>query len=480
LREAFARTGFTAPALADTIAIHNPGETMDLPLVLLRTEEPTDYNALVHLFVLAQAVTEDRARLALCPMPLEPFFDCNLLQRSAEGIRSIVKLVPYDKFYFASDFSHRDRHETLPPDFVLGVGPASVSLASLTVRRPVETVFDLGAGAGVQSILAAGHARRIIGTDTNPRALNFAAFNARLNAVDNIEWRAGSFFEPVNTERFDLVVANPPFVISPESSLLYRDGGGEGDAVSEHVARGAAQRLSEGGFASMLINWHHKNGEDWSERPRRWLEGNGCDSWLIRFTETDPLIYAANWLRQTESHDPPRYSRLLGQWTDYYRQSGIGRISGGAIILRKRSDGPNWTRHDSMQNTQAAGPCSDHILRIFAAEDFLQKIGNDEHLLDARVQPHPDLAVEQQIHLHEGGWNIRELTVSLSGGFPFRGHADVHVLKLLTHVAAQRTVREAIQNLAQEANTEASALTPTCLSVLKTLIRCGMAVPGGG
>ena len=66
--------------------------------------------------------------------------------------------------------------------------------------------------------------------------------NAGLNGVSTgstsgrIEVREGSFFEPVRGETFDLVVTNPPFVISPATGerLVYRDSGLPGDAVVEH------------------------------------------------------------------------------------------------------------------------------------------------------------------------------------------------------------------------------------------------------
>ena len=56
-----------------------------------------------------------------------------------------------------------------------------------------------------------------------------------INVVENVEWRAGSFFEPATGERFELVTSNPPYVISPESAFLFRDSGLEGDSVSRLV-----------------------------------------------------------------------------------------------------------------------------------------------------------------------------------------------------------------------------------------------------
>jgi methylase of polypeptide subunit release factors len=67
-------------------------------------------------------------------------------------------------------------------------------------------------------MLASPHAERVLATDVSPRAVNFAAFNAQLNLTPNIEHRVGSWFEPVGDERFDTLVCNPPYVISPPAS----------------------------------------------------------------------------------------------------------------------------------------------------------------------------------------------------------------------------------------------------------------------
>ena len=65
------------------------------------------------------------------------------------------------------------------------------------MRRPGEAALDLGTGCGIQALLAAKHAERVVATDVNPRALGFAAFNAALNGIETIELRDGSGFDPV-------------------------------------------------------------------------------------------------------------------------------------------------------------------------------------------------------------------------------------------------------------------------------------------
>ena len=148
-------------------------------------------------------------------------------------------MVPHDELLIVSDRSETGAEARA--DHVAGVHRPSLMLSHLTVRQHVETALDVGTGNGIQAILAARHSGRVVATDVNARALEFAAFNAALNGVENVEMREGSFFEPVEGERFGLVTCNPPYVISPESSFLFRDSGMEGDAVSRHVVEAPAR-----------------------------------------------------------------------------------------------------------------------------------------------------------------------------------------------------------------------------------------------
>ena len=70
-------------------------------------------------------------------------------------------------------------------------------LHSLTPRRPIERALDVGTGGGIQALLAAQHARHVVATDVNPRALAYTQLSAALNGLENVEPRQGSLFEPI-------------------------------------------------------------------------------------------------------------------------------------------------------------------------------------------------------------------------------------------------------------------------------------------
>ena len=205
------------------------------------------------------------------------------------------------------------------------------------MRRGGERALDLCTGNGIQAILLAAHAEHVVATDVNQRALAYTRLNAVLNGVDNVETRAGSFFEPVADEQFDLVVANPPYVVSPETAYLFRDGGMRGDGVSELVVRGIPQRLAPSAFACVLIAWA-LDPDDPTKRPRTWLEGSGCDAFLLHTSTDDPIETATLWNRDLVDR-PEAYADALDRWLDYYRELGIEHLGYACLVLRKRADG---------------------------------------------------------------------------------------------------------------------------------------------
>ena len=370
--------------------------------------------------------------MAFAPLTLERLEELGILE--VGGWRSCERrsgIVPHDEILIASD---RRLHtgETTRPDHVAGVHGPSLTLSHLTVRRPVASALDVGTGSGIQAILAARHSERVVATDVNPRALNFAAFNARLNGVENIELRCGSFFEPVEGSRFGLVSCNPPFVISPETAYLFRDSGLAGDTVSRDVVRRAPAALEEGAFAQMLVSWIVPPGEDWSSPLREWVDGSGCDAWLLHYGTDDPLTHAGNWLRHEIGHDPAAYAAALDNWIGYFERLGIEGIAAGAVILRRRA-GANWVRTDRLSGDRLR-PASDHILRVFAAGDLLAGVHRRAGPPRRALQPGPRLAARARVAFDDGQWAADRIELRLEDGLGFTATLDPATAALMAEL----------------------------------------------
>src|SRR5690606_31493338 len=156
----------------------------------------------------------------------------------------------------------------------------------------VDSVLDLGTGCGIQAMHARRFARRVVATDISERALHLARFNAELNGIEGIEFRLGSLYEPVAGERFDRIVSNPPFVITPRvpgvPEYEYRDGGREGDELVAEVVAGAAEHLVPGGTAQLLGNWEYRSDADGLDRAAAWASTAGLDVWALERDRLDP------------------------------------------------------------------------------------------------------------------------------------------------------------------------------------------------
>ncbi len=438
MRARFAEAGYTTERIEETLG---GGRISFTPAALavherrLPAEEP--FSALVRLFLLGLPLAAPELEAALGSIDPGTLERDGWLVPAGGGFRATLKLVPHGDLMLASD---RDADGPTGANWVAGLHPPSVTLAKLTVRQPVRRALDVGTGNGIQALLASRHAETVVATDLNPRALAFASLNAKLNGVSNIEFRQGSYFEPVAGERFDLVTCNPPYVISPEARYAYRDSGLPGDTVSRQVVQAVPEVLCEGGFAQILISWAHPPG-DWSTPVEGWLEGCGCDAWLLYFGSDDPVTHAAEWLRPLAHENHHAYRQALGQWLDYLAGLGIQAIAHGAVILRRRTTRANWIRKDSV-SLERLEQASDHILRGFTNEDYLQSIPDHSSLLDQRLTLAAGHRLEQTLTYHDGNTELHASVLSLDYGLAFRTGLDQHTAQLLPMLDGGRRLRD--------------------------------------
>ena len=427
-----------------------------------RLEPGEPFSVAVRLFLLGAELPAADAEAAF---DLEELLRLGWLETSGDAVRATLKLVPHGDLLLGSD---RD-DGSMDAHWVAGIHPPSVTLAKLTVRRPLARALDTGTGNGIQALLASRHAETVIATDVNPRALDFARLNAALNGVENLEFREGSYFEPVEGARFDLLTCNPPYVISPENRYAFRDSGLQGDTVSRVVVEQAPELLDEGGFAHILVSWAHPPGDWWSPL-EPWVEGRGCDAWLLYFGSDDPVTHASEWLKPVARDEPAAFAGRLDEWLEYLGGLGIEAIGHGAVILRRRSGGRNWTRRDrvSLDRLEQA---SEHILRVFRTQDYLESLDDDRALLDETFE------LVEQHHLEEMRKRAeREGTVlSLDEGLGFRTALDAHTAELVGLLDGTRPLRDVLAPLALG---EAEGFESAALPAVRRLLELGFLVRG--
>ena len=351
-----------------------------------------------------------------------------------------IRILQFDGFAIAAD---APESASMSTDHVMAVSGSSMFLSHLTIRTPVASALDVGTGTGVQALLASRHAERVVGTDPNPRALSFARFNALLNDVHNVEFREGSLFEPVGDERFDLIVSNPPFVVSPDDDYLYRDSGAPGDEISRDVVRGAAEHLAPGGTATVLIGWIENQDLSPWERPTGWAADTGCDVWVLHHSSMQALSYAVQWNAHL-GPNPDLYLETVSRWVEHYRSAGIGAIGYGGVVLRRR-EGPTWRRFDDLGGRYPE-PSGDVLRSLATLEDRLAADSEVESMLDERPAPTRH-HLAQSMRQREGVYEVERAELVQDSGLRFQMPADPLTAELLARCDGRRTLREVVDLL---------------------------------
>lgn len=400
LTREFEEAGFTA----DSIAAHlGPDATEALyrgePGTVLEACDDSRLSGLIRFFLVRQPMTAEELAEFLPARLVLSLIDAHVAARTPSGdIAVALDVRPHliagrDRFIF-SDLDASITDHVPGPDHVLGVGAASLSLLSATPLTPVGTVLDLGTGSGVQAVAQAGCAERVVATDVHPRALALAEATFAGAGIDNVEIREGAWYEPVEGERFDRIVANPPFVVGlPEVGHVYRDSGLDLDGASELVVTQAPAHLAADGSAFILGSWVHTDDEPWEQRVASWLPPTGVSAWVCQRDVVDPGLYVSTWLKD-ESVDPRSTDGVerTRRWLSHFREAGVRAIGFGWVFLRDIGDAPSEATFETLDQpfTDPLGP---EVEEYFIRMDWLRGLTRDD-ILDARYALRPGVALE--------------------------------------------------------------------------------------
>lgn len=189
-------------------------------------------------------------------------------------------------------------HSAFPTDGSDAVffGPDSYRFAQVIHEHlqhnlmPVEHAVDIGCGSGVGALLiarAAQHAQ-VSAVDINPLALRYATINAALAGVSNVSVVASDLLDAL-TGTFDLIVANPPYMLD-RSARTYRHGGGAlGAELSLRIVEQGCERLSRHGTLLLYTGVAIVDGRDaLLEAIRLRLAG---PQWAWVYREIDPDVF---------------------------------------------------------------------------------------------------------------------------------------------------------------------------------------------
>ena len=481
LRADLEAAGFTVEGLAGhlgPVVTAALGRDQSLPAERVTRADGHPGAALLRLFTLAVEVPFDLVDAALPTLGGDGLVDLGLAERTGAGLRARCDLRPYSdethRWWVASDLDEAAVGRPLQPDHVLGAGGASVTLASWTPRPRVGRALDLGTGSGVQALHLSAHADHVVVSDLSPRALAFARFNAALAELD---WdvRHGSMFEPVAGELFDLVVSNPPYVITPRSARVpvfeYRDGRVHGDGVVEELVRSVGAHLAPGGIAHFLGNWEIPRGCDWRDRWRSWLAETGLDAWVVQRHVQDPAEYAETWARDGgHQRGSWVHDELYGAWLDDFAARDVAGIGFGIATLQR----PRRPRSPFVDLTDSSGPVArpmgPTVLAGLPPRTWLAE-HEQGRLLDTAWRAAPDVTIER--HALPGASDPSAILVRQGGGLRRVVRVDTVGAGLVDVLDGQLTAGQALTAIAAILGEDAATVRAEGVSLLGPLVADG-------
>jgi len=416
----------------------------------------------LRLFVFMDPVTRDEALTALGnDALLSALLDARLLVERDDGLVCPFFLnVIEEQYIFCDDLANRG-------EAVMGASATTAGLiqAAWPTKR-LERVLDLGCGAGTAALMFAREAAQVVGSDINPRAITLAKLNLALADRDNVSFLVGDLFAPVADTRFDLIVAQPPFVSKPDSeaAVTFLHGGARGDELLLRMLSELPPRLAAGGRAVFLVDWPKYDVVSPAERIRAALGDGSFDLLLLTSQRKDLGEYVAHYATGQHPDLGEQYSRAVHAHLEHLGRLGVTELRAMLIVVRATERTP-WTHVVGTQSFNDAKPTAAQLERLIAAQDLLA--AEPSALRAARLVVPEGTRFAQD----ESGQVRIELAASrLIGSLTCsQGAAD-----LLTVVHQSPSVAEAVATLAQRLKLDDAAGRSQILRGVRTALSQGL------
>lgn len=285
-----------------------------------RKEWKTDihyrFDVLISLFIDSQELTEEVVIQNMGVERYHEFLQMKLLKKRETVVFSEICLFPcYEELYIATD--RAEKNEAI--NQVMYLWGESFFLADVIDKKErYSKALDLCTGSGVHALVQSRHCESVIGVDINERAVAFANFNKALNNIENVEFHLGSMFETIQNQKFDLIIANPPYNpdLDTDAGSNFWSGGIQGDEILKLVFQDMTEHIEKNGL-SFVISLFPNKPEDTNEKSiGKWMNGK-----LVNYDVMDYTYPAKQFVC-------PHVKNIPSMNSEAYRF--------GLIVLRKK------------------------------------------------------------------------------------------------------------------------------------------------
>ena len=352
-------------------------------------------------------------------------------------------ICPIADIWLLADHPYVGEGKRMAPEVVYSpLTPNTQQFMLLSPRTPCDEMLDLCAGSGVAAIAAARLATRTVAADVTARSTQFAALNARLNGVSNVEAVQGDLYEPVAGRTFDRIVAHPPYMPAFESEYIFRDGGADGEQITRRVFAGLAEHLRPGGRCHVVCLATDRDGAPLEQRIREWIGA--------REQEFDVLVVELNSPRDpTEYYAHRAYDQGSG-FADveprhrFFKEHRVTRLVYSAIVVERhpRPRQP-WTAR------RKKGPFTawPQLEWAMAWERVSMDASLPERLLDLVPVPSPDMLMRLSYAPRSDGFALVDASLAVSAPLAFDVECPAWIPQFLERAVVRKPVRQHLEEL---------------------------------
>ncbi|MCL1090173.1 class I SAM-dependent methyltransferase [Shewanella profunda] len=186
-------------------------------------------------------------------------------------------------------------------------GPDTYRFTNAIVRHlagntPVRRAVDIGCGAGPGAVVIALERplAEVFAVDINDMALRYSAVNAGLAGATRVVTKHSDLLNGVDGG-FDLIVANPPYLLDVHERIYRHGGGSFGEGLSLSIASLAKTRLAHGGTLLLYTGTAIVDGNDRFRAAVASLLDDSALEW--DYMELDPDVFG-------EELDEPAYAEV--------------------------------------------------------------------------------------------------------------------------------------------------------------------------
>ncbi|MEM9087951.1 MAG: carbamoyltransferase C-terminal domain-containing protein [Cyanobacteria bacterium P01_F01_bin.53] len=330
---------------------------------------------------------------ALCKMglfiPRKEHIQTQTQEQAQRFWASRIDLFDVEGLFIATDHRYMllAEDKTLDESPIMYIGMDSMGLVYSAPQYDSDQLLDLCCGSGIQGLHASRYARSVIGVDINPRAIRFSRFNAQLNGINNIEFRQGNLYDTVSQERFNTILANPPFVPSPTRDFKFRDGGANGEEILQSIIQGSAAHLMPRGRVHIVTDL--VDVDTYEPKLSEWWQGEATEQLVLGTADRNDILFSVPHSHAAFDQSYAQYCEALEQWLQNFHNAQLTAVNFGYIFIQHNPNAANNTYHyRTIHNPEA--PIHTAVKAHFQQRHYLS---NPREL---QLRLHPDISIRTE------------------------------------------------------------------------------------